>query len=54
MFNILENLNDEVSAENSNIFRAVELSNFIEKDRFHFAEKLFNFEDQIYYMSVAC
>ena len=54
MFNVFEDLNNEVSTENLNIFRSAEFSDFIEKNRLHFAEKLFNFEDQIYCMFTAC
>ena len=50
MFNILENLNDEISTENSNIFKSAKFSDFIKKNKFDFVEKLFNFKNQIYCM----
>ena len=54
MFNILENLNDKISIKNLNISRSAEFSDFVEKNKLHFAEKLFNFEDQIHCMSAVC
>ena len=47
MFNILENLNDKISIKNLNISRSAEFSDFVEKNKLHFAEKLFNFEYRI-------
>ena len=50
MFNILENLNDKILIKNLNISKSAEFSNFVEKNKLHFAEKLFDFKCKIYWM----
>jgi len=47
MFNDFEDLNNKVLIKNSNIFRSVKFSDFIRKNRLHFAEKLFNLKYKI-------
>jgi len=47
MFNVLEDLNDKISIKNLNISKLMKFSNFVEKNEFHFAEKLFDFECRI-------
>ena len=47
MFNVLEDLNDKISIKSLNISRSVKFSDFIEKNKLHFAEKLFDFECRI-------
>ena len=54
MLNVLEDLNNKVLIKSLNIFRLMKFSDFVEKNRLHFTEKLFDFEDQIHYMFTVC